>query len=300
MADGVFAYVQPDGSWFINNTGFLRAGRQSGVVAIDTCSTERRTRALLEAIRSVTGDLPRTLISTHHHGDHTNGNYLLPGAVVIGHETCREEMLRTGIFRPSGMFEPVEWGELELCPPFVTFAEKLVVHVDDLRIELCHPTSVAHTSNDVLAWIPQHRVLFTGDLVVNHCTPFVLMGSVAGSIEALDCIMELEPEILVPGHGPPCGIEAVETCGRYLRWVQLSAEQTFAAGLSPLEAAKELDLGEFADLQESERLAGNLHRAYAELPCRTAEQRHRLRGGLRRHGDAQRRPPPALPCVGRG
>jgi cyclase len=48
--------------------------------------------------------------------------------------------------------------------------------------------------------------------------------------------------------------------------VQQSAEQAVAAGLTPLEAASELDLGEFADLLDTERLAGNLHRAFAE--CR--------------------------------
>ena len=42
VADGVFAYVQPDGSWMINNTGFLVAG--DGVTAVDACSTERRTQ----------------------------------------------------------------------------------------------------------------------------------------------------------------------------------------------------------------------------------------------------------------
>ena len=50
--DGVFAYIQPDGSWWINNTGFLVGGR--GVISIDTCATVRRTRAYLDAIRTVT------------------------------------------------------------------------------------------------------------------------------------------------------------------------------------------------------------------------------------------------------
>ena len=48
VSDGIFAYVQPDGSWWINNTGFLVGS--SGVVSIDTCSTERRTRAYLDSI----------------------------------------------------------------------------------------------------------------------------------------------------------------------------------------------------------------------------------------------------------
>src|SRR5919204_530770 len=60
ISRGIFAYIQPDGSWFLNNTGFL-VGRR-GIVSIDTTSTERRTRAYLEAIASVTNQPVRTLI----------------------------------------------------------------------------------------------------------------------------------------------------------------------------------------------------------------------------------------------
>ncbi|WP_067457311.1 MBL fold metallo-hydrolase [Actinomadura macra] len=74
VSDGIFAYIQPDGTWWINNTGFLAGTR--GVTSVDACSTERRTRAYLEAIRSVTPRPVRTLVNTHHHGDHTFGNYL--------------------------------------------------------------------------------------------------------------------------------------------------------------------------------------------------------------------------------
>jgi cyclase len=262
VADGVFAYVQSDGSWWINNTGFIRGERT--VVSIDTCSTERRTRDYLSTVEEITGQIPRALVNTHHHGDHTNGNCFLPFATVIGHERCREEMLRAGIASHDGVFEPVVWGELTLEPPFVTFDRRMNIYVDDLKVELIHLTTAAHTNNDVVAWIPERRVLFSGDLVFNGGTPFVVMGSVAGSLEALDMIAELEPDVIVPGHGAPGGIEMIDRCGTYLRWVQLSAERAVAAGLTPLEAARELDLGEFGDLLDPERLAGNLHRAFAE------------------------------------
>jgi cyclase len=262
VADGIFAYVQPDGSWWINNTGFLRGGRT--VVSIDTCSTERRTRAYLDAVRAHAGELPTVLVNTHHHGDHTNGNCLVPFATIIGHRRCREEVLATGLPRYEGLFDPIEWGDLEVAPPFVTFEDRLDLHVDDVAVELRHLTVAAHTTNDVVAWIPAHRVLFSGDLVFNGGTPFVVMGSVAGAIEALDLVLALAPEVIVPGHGAPCGVEAAETCRAYLRWVQDRAQEAVAAGLTPLEAARELDLGEFAGLLDAERLAGNLHRAFAE------------------------------------
>src|SRR3954462_13827527 len=84
VAAGVFAYVQLDGSWGLNNSGFL-VGRH-GVTVIDTCFTERRTPALVDTISSYTTLPLRTLVNTHHHGDHTHGNYLLPAATIIGHE----------------------------------------------------------------------------------------------------------------------------------------------------------------------------------------------------------------------
>ncbi|HEY5250803.1 MAG TPA: MBL fold metallo-hydrolase [Acidimicrobiales bacterium] len=262
VADGVYAYVQPDGSWWINNTGFVTGN--SGVLCIDTCATEARTRAFLGAVDAVAGPGRRTLVNTHHHGDHTNGNCLLPYATIIGHERCRDVVLETGIMRPDGLFDPVDWGALDPAPPFVTFERRLNIYVDDLLVELHHFGTAAHTTNDVVAWIPERRVLFTGDLVFNGGTPFVLMGSVSGSLMALDRLVEFDPDVIVPGHGPPCRADAIDAVGEYLRFVQDIAAETAPAGISPLEAARQADLGPYRSLTDPERIVGNLHRAYAE------------------------------------
>ena len=263
VSEGIFAYIQPDGSWFLNNTGFL-VGRR-GVVSIDTTSTERRTRAYLEAIARVTSQPVRTLVNTHHHGDHTHGNCLLPLATIIGHPRCREEILSTPM-PPAGQFwSHVDWGSLEPAPPFVTFEQQLTVWVDDLRIELHAAPCPAHTTNDVVAWIPERSVLFTGDLLFVGGTPFVPMGSVSGSLRALAWLRSFEAEIVVAGHGPVSTPAAIEPVEAYLHFVQDAAARGKAAGLSPLELARELDLGPFAELTDAERIVGNLHRAYAEL-----------------------------------
>lgn len=216
MREGVFAYVQLDGGWGLNNAGFLVGSR--GVTLIDTCFTERRTRALLSTIRSITDAPIRTLVNTHHHGDHTHGNYLVPDATIIAHERCREAVLETGLLAES-MFPGVEWGEVEVAPPFVTFTDRLTIWVDDLRVELQF-VGPAHTTNDVVAWLPEARVLFAGDLVFNGGTPFVLMGSVAGAITAVERLQGLEPEIIVPGHGPVCGPDVLEDQLAYLHFVE--------------------------------------------------------------------------------
>jgi len=87
-APGVFGYLQPDGSWFISNTGFILGEDQ--VLSIDTCATEARTRAYLAAIRTVTRQPVTTLVNTHHHGDHTNGNHLLGAQVIVAQSGCRD------------------------------------------------------------------------------------------------------------------------------------------------------------------------------------------------------------------
>jgi cyclase len=263
VADGVFAYVQLDGSWWINNTGFL-VGRD-GAVAIDTCATERRTRAFLAAVAEVTPKAVRTLVNTHHHGDHTNGNSLLPDATIVGHHRCREGVLGSPIGAAGAVFGGIEWGDVHLAPPFVTFSDRLDIHVDELRVELRYIGGPAHTPGDVMAWIPEVSVLFAGDLVFNGGTPFVLMGSVSGSLEALDRVRELQPRTIVPGHGSVCGVGSLDVIGDYLTFVRDLAGQAKAAGLTPLEAARGADLGPYADLLDAERIVGNLHRAYAEL-----------------------------------
>ena len=80
VSAGIYAYVQPDGTWWINNTGFL-VGPQ-GVISVDTCSTQRRTQAYRDAIAAVTPAPVRTVVNTHHHGDHTFGNCLFGGGVT--------------------------------------------------------------------------------------------------------------------------------------------------------------------------------------------------------------------------
>jgi cyclase len=70
----------------------------------------------------------------------------------------------------------------------------------------------------------------------------------------------------VPGHGPVFqSPEPIHDTLEYLRFIQLTAASGSAAGLSPLEAACQADLGRFAEWPDAERVAGNLHRAYAEL-----------------------------------
>lgn len=268
VASGVWAYVQPDGSWMINNTGIV-AAEEAGHLLIDTTSTEARNRALLARVGEVAGaQAPRALVNTHHHGDHTYGNWLMPATTpVIGHVLCREDVLAAGLVAAQ-LFAGPDYGHLEIRPPDVTFESRLTLYLGDRRVELIH-VGPAHTRSDVLAWLPDDGVLFSGDLVFNGGQPFLLEGSVAGYPRALEIIRTLGAAVLVPGHGPVCrGSEisrVLDDMTAYAVFVTAVAAAGHQAGQLPLVAAQSADPGRFGDWQEAERLVGNLHRAYSEL-----------------------------------
>ena len=266
VSAGVFAYIQHDGSWCLNNPAFVAAADQ--VIAIDACATERRTRLFREAIGRLSEQPVRTLVNTHAHLDHTFGNYLFAeDAVIVGHTNCRAEILHDAPELPARarqMFPSVEWGAIEVVAPSLTFEDRLSLYAGELELELIY-VSPAHTNTDVVVWLPERKVVIAGDIVFHRGTPFALMGSVAGWLEALDRLRALGAETIVPGHGPIAGPEVLDDVADYLRFVQRSAKAGFEAGAAPLEVARELDLGRFGEWTDSERIVGNLHRAYSEL-----------------------------------
>jgi cyclase len=260
VAEGVFAYVQPEGGWCVSNAGVIVSGESAALV--DTAATEARARQLREHVSAVASAAPSVLVNTHSHGDHTFGNFVFPEATVVAHVQARREMAQAGLHLTE-LWSGVIWGEIELSLPELTYREAMTLHVGELTVELMH-LGPGHTTNDTVVWLPEQRVLFTGDIVMSGVTPFCPLGSVAGSLRVIERLRGFGAATMVTGHGQVTGAEVFDVTERYLRWLQALAKSGIAAGLAPRDVARETDLGEFADLLEPERLIPNLHRAFAE------------------------------------
>lgn len=278
VADGVFAWIQPDGTWWLNNAGAITGG--DGTLIVDTCATEARTRRFLDAVDAATDGAPvRFAVNTHEHGDHTYGNSLLPEeTALIGHEVMRAHLLVDVLIDgcPPAWEPAPEWGDVTRRVPTIVTRSDLTVHSGGRRIDLIHPGHPAHTEGDLVAWLPEERVLFTGDLLFVGLTPLVFAGSVDGAMRTLEWIAGFGPDVVVPGHGPLTG--AADLPGvlaeheRYYRFVLSLAAEGRARGLDPLEVATDADLGEFARWSDAERLVLNLHRVYADAEGRPLDQ----------------------------
>jgi glyoxylase-like metal-dependent hydrolase (beta-lactamase superfamily II) len=83
--------------------------------------------------------------------------------------------------------------------------------------------------------------------------------------ECLDLLLELDPEVIVPGHGPLCGIEGASEMRAYLEYVLDESRACFEAGLTSLEAAKRIDFGPYGEWRAPARFFMNVERAYREF-----------------------------------
>lgn len=153
---------------------------------------------------------------------------------------------------------------IELTPPTMVFDDRLDLDLDGIQVELRY-VGPAHTVGDVIVHLPAERVVFTGDVLFRLCTPIGWEGTYAQWTAALDHIVALQPEVVVPGHGPLCGVEGPREMRDYLAYVRSESRQHFDAERTALEAAKRIDLGPYAGWTEPQRLLFNVERAYREF-----------------------------------
>lgn len=284
MGDGVWAclQVQPGLGW--SNSGLVEA---DGGFAVDTFYDLPLTRGLIEQYASVLGDgaVPRRLLNTHHNGDHCWGNQLFAeaGSEIIGHRECAARVGHDLDPKLAVALQDAEPGSL---PPHLEALAKDYRHFDFHGVEPTPPTTLldgddridlgdvpvellfvgpAHTAGDVVAWLPDQGVLFTGDVLFHQCTPIGWEGTYDRWIGSLERLEALEPEVVVPGHGPVCGVEGLTAEREYLTYVRAEAAEHHAAGRTPWEAAQRIELGPYAEWEEPWRLPFQVHRAYREL-----------------------------------
>ncbi|MFQ5514889.1 MAG: MBL fold metallo-hydrolase [Myxococcota bacterium] len=278
IACEVYACLQEDRGLGYSNSGLV--GRDAGLV-VDTFWDLPHTRQLIQHYAEVWRRPASRVVNTHHNGDHCWGNQLFAGAEIIGHRRCREGMLREDPKLLQALATAAEGDDpalrafarklsdwdfsgVQTVPPTTVFESRLELESSGIPVRLIH-VGPAHTAGDVIVHLPEQRVLFAGDIVFRRCTPIAWEGSTAQWITALDEIERLAPDVVVPGHGPLCGLEGPREMKAYLEYVSTEGRRFFEAGLTVGEAARKLDLGPYADWTEPERLVFNLERVYREL-----------------------------------
>jgi glyoxylase-like metal-dependent hydrolase (beta-lactamase superfamily II) len=308
LAPGISAYLQPSGSWGLSNAGVVAGGGRA--LLVDTLYDLARSRALLDAAgRRGTIDV---VVNTHANGDHCYGNQLVQGARIVSSHATKHEMpevppslmawatrgmrlaqklpwpMSAAPFGPATLreladywvraFGAFEFAGIGVTLPTETFTGALTLTVGDIEAQLIE-LGPAHTSGDTVVWLPQSRVLFTGDLLFHRGTPIVWAGPLSRWVAACDRMLALDPLVVVPGHGPLADRAALAAERAYLAHVDTAARARHAAKMNvfdaALDVAREIASGRAGDPAwlawgERERLVVNVDAVYRELDARKA------------------------------
>jgi glyoxylase-like metal-dependent hydrolase (beta-lactamase superfamily II) len=254
---------------------------------------------MLDAMSPLVAAAPiRTLVNTHGDGDHWFGNELVAGREIVATDAAVAHEMRAvtpgsmvalrrlgsslalagrsripyparDAVRASGRFlrdwlAPYEHRGISPTRPTRTFSGRLELDVGGRTVELIE-VGPAHTHGDLIVHVPDARVVFAADVAFIGSTPVMWAGPLEGWLRALDTIEALEPEVIVPGHGPVTDVAGLAPLRAYWSYLDDTASPRLAAGQPAASVARKLVTASdystqpFASWECPERALINVH-----------------------------------------
>ena len=243
VSDNCFAVLNEKNRVCDANSGLINWG---GGVVIDTQSDLAHARQMIELFSKVWPGMPKRVINTHEDADHVFGNQLFKGAEIIAHRSVPERMkqvanpeelqgLQHGVANESSrqalqahhpglaalglqLLEDYDFDGVELVFPTTLFDTRYELNLDGMEVHLIY-VGPCHQLGDTIIHVPKERVVFAGDVLFRQCTPMGWVGSYENWFKCLDLLIQLKPEVIVPGHGPICGLEGAIEMKAYLQYI---------------------------------------------------------------------------------
>jgi len=276
VAEGVYAHVGDTGARTAENEG-LNANiglvvTPAGTVLIDSGATFDSARQIQAAAAKVTDKPIRWVINTGGQ-DHRwlgNGWFKAQGAELIAHANGRADMNDRGNDHLQGLraaLGPKAEGTVPTLPTRFVEGQEERLELGGVRLELKHRGG-AHTPGDMMVWLPQRSVLFTGDVVyVDRMLGVIPVSNTRRWLDSFAAIEPLQPRVLVPGHGRVSDLATAKADTQaYLLALRAHMKKAVDDGIDVSAAVKSFDGKPFARLLNAgELMPGNGSRTYLEL-----------------------------------
>ncbi len=255
----------------------ISAGKD-GTLVVDSGISVAEATPLYQAARERAGQGHLSLFNTHSHGDHVYGNQIFAACPIIASSDVREVLAARGEeqlagWRAGPYAETVAGVRLTL--PSVTFDERLVIYLGGIEVHLIR-MGTAHSPGDAVAWLPEQRVLFAGDLLFNDLVPAMPPGGDTSTwARALEKLEELGAEHVIPGHGP---IEPPTALGSLRDWIislRAHVGAAVAGGADRETASKEIATamrGAYPARGNEARLPVAIERAFENIARERGEE----------------------------
>ena len=267
IKDGIYVYAQKPAD---SNAGIILT--QEGVVLIDSGHNPPDSQAILKAVKQLTSQPIRFLINTEPHSDHTTGHFLFsPPAIIIAHEGATDSMKKA--YNPQRneklMADYPDMREsfkgFKMITPQIEYRDKMTLNVGERTFELYYLKNV-HSEADTAIWLPRERVIFSAAVAgvkrFSNLRPSV---QIEDMISAMKMMKSLNPEIVVPGHGPPGTTKIFDDSIQYYTLLLERVGKMAKEGKSLDSIKKELRMPETDDWASKDRIDTNIESAYRSV-----------------------------------
>jgi cyclase len=235
IAPGVYVKLDYEGA----NVGCILT--DAGAIVVDTPLIPADGKDWAAEVARIT-DKVLYVFNTDHHRAHIVGNQYFD-APVIAHEIAWKEMSNykdTFIERTKNMFKRqpeivAQFNEVKIKKPEVTFTGRLIIKKGGREIHFVYQGG--HTPAASGVWLPEERILFSGDVVVVGEHPSLGQSNSKEWLEVLTRLRKLSLATIVPGHGPLCNVEATVPVSEYIRAMRTKVRSQYRSGRSKSEAA---------------------------------------------------------------
>jgi glyoxylase-like metal-dependent hydrolase (beta-lactamase superfamily II) len=233
LGPGVYAAIDGPEHKAGSNAGFVIG--DNGVLVVDSFFNVDAARALVGEIRRLTPKPIRYVVNTHYHADHTGGDQALrdAGAIIVAHRNVRGWLRSYNVSLFGDRITPELKSLIALLPlPDLVTDKDLTIWLGSRKVVV--RTVLGHTGGDLTVFVPDAKVLFTGDMLWRKVAPNLIDGSVK-EWSATDEEFTRAPDAarirFVPGHGDVADVEDVRDFRAYLADLQRLVGEARKAGL---------------------------------------------------------------------
>ncbi len=281
VADGIYAVIpptrelpNPQNRGWNSNSAFVVTG--NGVLVVDTGSSTEIGDALKTAIAGVTDQPVRWILNTHAHGDHWLGNAAFEDTVekiyatpsVIDQITSQGENWVASFKRMTDGAT----GDSRIVPPDTPIDSRQERQPGNKRIVL-FPSGDSHSPGDLLLWLPDDRVLISGDVIYSDRMPSTNNSNLQQWIMLLPELEQLQPDVVIPGHGSVTDVRGIARLHELLSALWQAVEEGVNNGLAAYETVPLVRerLDDFAGAYPGmdEKLSRDVPRVYLQVEAAT-------------------------------
>lgn len=234
VGPGIYAAIDGPEHKAGSNAGFIIG--DDGVLVVDGFFNLQAARALVTEIRRLTPNPIRYVVNTHYHLDHTGGDQAIrdAGAIIIAHRNVRSWLRINNLNLFGDRITPEIRAQIAALPlPDLVTDKDLTVWLGSRKVVV--RTMPGHTGGDLTIYVPDAKVLFTGDLLWRKIPPNLIDGSVA-EWSATDADFAAMPDSrrirYVPGHGEVADLQDVQDFREYLLHLRQLVSEGRKAGLT--------------------------------------------------------------------